>query len=73
MFFVFLFTFWEPLAKRDMWHILLHNDRIYYAKRDSCFAAYGGVVLQRFEFIKFLFVKPIKECPVTRGAFWFDR
>ena len=33
-------------------YLLLHNDRACYAKRDSCLAAYGGVVLQPFEFIK---------------------
>ena len=30
----------------------LYNDRICYAKHDSRLAAYGGIVLQRFEFIK---------------------
>ena len=30
----------------------LHNNELDYAKRDSRLAAYGGVVLQRFEFIK---------------------
>ena len=35
-----------------MAYTILHNDEFDYAKSDSRLAAYGGVVLQRFEFIK---------------------
>ena len=35
-----------------MAYTILHNDEFDNAKRDSRLAAYGGVVLQRFEFIK---------------------
>ena len=31
-------------------YAILHN----YAKRDSRLTAYGGIVLQRFEFVKFV-------------------
>ena len=37
-----------------MAYTILHNDEFDYAKRDSRLAAYGGVVLQRFEFAKFV-------------------
>ena len=32
-------------------HLLLHNDRVY-AKQTSGLSAWGGVMLQRFEFTK---------------------
>ena len=35
-----------------MWHMLYITTESDYAKRDSHLAAYEGVVLQRFEFIK---------------------
>ena len=35
-----------------MAYTILHNDEFDHAKRDSRLAAYGGVVVQRFEFIK---------------------
>ena len=49
----FFFTFMrsrEHSAKRDMAHILYClTIELYHTKRDSRLAAYGGVVLQRFE------------------------
>ena len=50
----FFLLFCERSAKRDQWHGIYHYTTIEFdfAKRDSRLAAYGGVVLQRFEFIK---------------------
>ena len=48
--FAFFLLLCERSAKRDMRHILYYlTIELDHAKRDSSLAAYGGVVLQRFE------------------------
>ena len=45
---IFFFHFYANV-QHNVTYGILHNDEFDYAKRDSCLAAYGGVVLQRFE------------------------
>ena len=47
---MFFLLLCESSAKRDMGHILYYlTIELDQVKCDSCLAAYGGVVLQRFE------------------------
>ena len=56
---LFFLLLCERSAKRDMWHILLHNDKTTRNVTAPC--SICGVVLQRFECIKLYHREPIKE------------